>query len=364
MIFEDLPIMTQATAWKLLREAERDVNACGTSGVAVGYWVESHTLGCRNEAGDIDRWAAHWEFWDKYSKDGISILIGDPATGAFVSITPQKSRKATMGAEMLIELGRRVKKTVPLATAEQLAEIILGQLRPISDVVLVAGSVRRRRPEVGDIEFVVLPKDRTQFLKFVTSHNFTGGDRIQKGSLHLGHGRDLPVELYIAHDPKELGALLFMYTGDWQHNIAMRSIAKRRGWKLDQYGIWDAKTGKALLQSPDERDYYDFLGVDYHIPEERSFKGRPKRRKKATMGAEMLIELGSSKRKVGYINLELLSPEEDGTDNWVLKIERIDPFGGDAWRHQVLFDEQDSALTWYNTINGDEDLDALISQTS
>jgi len=34
------------------------------------------------------------------------------------------------------------------------------------------------------------------------------------------------------------------------------------------------------------------------------------------------------------------------------------------WQHEVLFEEQDSALTWYNTINGDEDLDALISQTS
>lgn len=364
MTFEDLPIMTQATAWRLLREAERDVNACGDSGLSIGYWVESHTIGCRDEGGDIDRQAAHWELWHKYSQDGASILIGDPGTGAFVSITPQKSHKATMGAEMLIELGRRVKKTVPLATADQLAEIILNQLRPISEVAMVAGSVRRRRPEVGDIEFVVLPKNLSEFLKFVGSHNFSGGDRIQKGTLHLGHGRDLPVELYIAHDPKELGALLFMYTGDWQHNIAMRSIAKRRGWKLDQYGIWDVKTGKPLLQSPDEREFYDFLGVDYHIPEDRSFKDRPKKRKKATMGAEMLIELGSSKRKIGYINLELLSPEEDRTENWVLKIERTDPYGGEPWKHDVLFEEQDSALTWFNTINGDEDLDALISQTS
>jgi len=354
MTFEELPIMTQAAAWRLLREAERDVQACGDSGVAIGYWVKSHTVGCPDFR----------ERWEQYSKDGVSILIGDPEAGAFVSITPQGSRKATMGAEMLIELGRRVKKTIPLATADQLAEIILNQLRPESEVVLVAGSVRRRRPEVGDIEFVVLPKDLSEFLKFLASHNFSGGDRIQKGTLHLGHGKDLPVELYIAHDKKELGALLFMYTGDWQHNIAMRSIAKRRGWKLDQYGIWDAKTGEPLLQSPDERDFYDFLGVDYHIPEDRSFKDRPKKKKKATMGAEMLIELGSSKRKVGYISLELLSPEEDQTDNWVLKIERIDPFGGVPWEHEVSFEEQDTALTWYNTINGDEDLDALISQTS
>lgn len=361
MQFEDLPIMTQATAWKLLREAERDVNACGTSGVAIGYWVESHTIGCRAEGGDTDLWGAHWEFWDKYSKDGVSILIGDPASGAFVSITPQKSRKATMGAEMLIELGRRVKKTIPLAKAQKLATQALREIESHIQVALVAGSIRRERPQVGDVELVILPKngDLEGLLLHLKKLGYEGGDRIQKKIMN-----GVPIELYIAHKVDEMGAMLFMYTGDWQHNIAMRSIAKRRGWKLDQYGIWDAKTGKPLLQSPDERDFYDFLGVDWHDPEDRSFKDRPKKAKKATMGAEMLIELGSSKRSVGYINLELVSPEEDRTDNWVLKIERIDPFGGDTFRHDVLFQEQDSALTWYNTINGDEDLDALISQTS
>lgn len=359
MNFEDLPIMTQATALKLLREAERNVNACGDSGVAVGYWVESHTIGCREAADDAHLWETHWEFWDKYSQDGVSILIGDPAKGAFVSITPQKNQKATMGAEMLIELGRRVKKTIPLSRAMQVVETYYDQLRTVADPVIVAGSIRRRRPEIGDVEFVVLPKDMNEFREHVEAMGFEGGDRVMRKM-----DGTLPIELYIAHKPEELGALLFMYTGDWQHNIAMRSIAKRAGWKLDQYGIWDPKTGAPLLQSPDERDFYDFLGVPWHNPEDRSFKDRPKKKKKATMGAEMLIELGNSKRKVGYINLELLSPEEDKTDNWVLKIERTDPFGGEPWKHDVLFEEQDSALTWFNTINGDEDLDALISQTS
>jgi len=360
MNFEELPIMTQAAAWKLLREAERDVNACGDSGVAVGYWVASHTIGCQTEGDATARWNAHIELWEKYSDDGVSILIGDPPSGAFVSITPQKSGKAAMGAEMLIEMGRRVKSTIPLTKAQKLATRVLREIEKYVQVALVAGSIRRQRPQIGDVELVILPKDGDLegLLLHLKKLGYEGGERIQKKIMD-----GVPVELYIAHKVDELGAMLFMYTGDWQHNIAMRSIAKRRGWKLDQYGIWDAKTGEPLLQSADERDFYDFLGVDYHTPEERSFKDRPKK-KKATMGAEMLIELGSSKRKVGYINLELLSPEEDRTNNWVLKIERIDPFGGQPWQHEVLFEEQDSALTWYNTINGDEDLDALISQTS
>lgn len=90
----------------------------------------------------------------------------------------------------------------------------------------------------------------------------------------------------------------------------------------------------------------------------------PQRRRKATMGAEMLIELGSAKRKAGYINLELMSPEEDGTDAWVLRVERIDPYGGDTWNQDFMFQEEESARGWFNGILGDEDLDALIAQAS
>lgn len=365
MDFDQLHPEIQKAAKRLLVEALESVYRCGDTGVFMGYWVESHTLGCRKEAGDPDLWEAHWAIWDEYSKDDQSVLIGDPADGVFVSITPVVERPATMGAEMLIELGgRRVKKTVPLETADQIAEIISNQLRPLSDAALVAGSVRRRKPEVGDIEFVVLPKDLPKFLKFVSSQNFTGGDRIQKGILHMYREWDLPVELYIAHDPKELGGMLFMYTGDYVFNIAMRSIAKRQGWKMDQYGIWDAKTGKPLLQSPDERDFFDFLGVDWHDPEDRSFKDRPRKRKKAGLGAEMLIELGNASRRTGYIHLDLFSPREDGSGMWVLRVERIDPYGGDSWKRDFPFEKEDEATRWFNGIIGDEDLDVLIAQSS
>ncbi len=354
----------QKFAKRLLGEVLENPYRCGNSGVVMGYWVESHTLGCRREAGDPDLWAAHWAIWEEYSKDGKSLLIGDPADGAFVSITPTKDVPgASMGAEMLIELGRRVKKTVPLATADQMVEIIENQLRPLTQALVVAGSVRRRKPEVGDIEFVALPKNLDEFLERMKFFNFTGGDRIQRGTLYLGKDRPLPVEVYIAHKPEEMGAMLFMYTGDWQHNIAMRSIAKRRGWKLDQYGIWDAKTGKKLLQSPDERDFYDFLGVSWHDPEDRGFATR-KKKKKSSMGAVELVELGTSKRRVGYIYLELLTPEEDGTDHWVLQVERVDPYGGEPKRFEVLFNDEGEAKYWFNNTNGDEDLEVLAVRAS
>lgn len=281
MDFEQLPPDTQRIAKRLLAEARDNPALCGVTGMSMGYWVESHTIGCRNEAGDEDLWGSHWAVWDEYANDGKSVLIGDPADGVFVSITPTKDHPATMGAEMLIELGRRVKKTFPLEVGDEIAELVAAPLRPISDAVVVAGSVRRRRPEIGDVELVVLPKDLDELLKRLASFGFTGGDRIQKGTAYTGqgkHAKPVPVEIYIAHKPEEMGAMVLMYTGDYVSNISLRSIAKRAGWKLDQYAIWDAKTGKKLLQSPDERDFYDFLGVDWHDPEDRSFKDRQKKK--------------------------------------------------------------------------------------
>jgi DNA polymerase (family 10) len=114
---------------------------------------------------------------------------------------------------------------------------------------------------------VVLPRDLGRFLAWVEEVGFSGGDRIRRKVVD-----GVKVELFIAHHEKELGALVFHTTGDWQWNVAMRAIAIRKGLRLNQYGLW--KGAKAVLQSPDEREFFKALGVRYHDPEERSFASR------------------------------------------------------------------------------------------
>lgn len=180
----------------------------------------------------------------------------------------------------------RKKERVPLKQAEALAEKVYERLLPYSDFITVAGSIRRRRPEIGDIEFVVLPTNLDQMLGLLTKMGYQGGNR--KRTLFF---KGMKIEIYLAHKPEEVGAMLFTYTGDWLFNVAMRSIAKRRGWKLDQYGLKDAETGEWILQSPYEEDFFGALGVDYHTPEERSFAHR-KKGHKASMG-EISASLGA-----------------------------------------------------------------------
>lgn len=167
---------------------------------------------------------------------------------------------------------RRVKPNkMRLAPAQRLAAKVEKVLAPYSDFIMVVGSVRREAPTVGDIELVALPKDLEEFLGILNEEGFSGGTRKQVGTV-----QGMPIEIYLAHDPKEIGGLVFMYTGDFQFNIAMRTKAKRRGLKLNQYGIW--KGAKPVLQGDDEVDFFEFLGVRYHEPQERSLASRGRKR--------------------------------------------------------------------------------------
>ena len=268
----DVPPDAVTRARQLLQDASRNMMLCGESGIAMGWWVESHTLGCRNAADETEEnwWASHWKIFSEYENDGISRIMADEASGAFVTMTPTKT---SMGATRQ----RRVKPNkMKLAQAERLAARVEKTLAPYSDFILVVGSVRRKAPTVGDIELVVLPKDLEEFLKILEEEGFHGGKRKQTGIVSR-----MPIEIYLAHDPKELGAMVMWFTGDYQWNIAMNSIAKRRGLKRNQYGIW--KGAKPVLQSDDEVDFFEFLDVRYHEPEERSLAARGKT-KKAKMG--------------------------------------------------------------------------------
>lgn len=262
----------------MLEEAARNMMLCGDSTVVMGWWIESHTLGCRNAADEPeeDWWTSHWAIFEEYEANPKARILFDRDSGAFVTLTPQ--RGTHLGATELIELGAKARKRTPLARAEEIADGIVRELKPLSEVVLVAGSIRRRKPEIGDIDLIVLPKDVDAFLEYLDENDWSGGERKR-----VKRVSGINAEVHIAHRPEELGGHLFMYTGDQLFEIAMRSKAKRLGWRLNQYGIFDAKTGDVIVESPDERDFFDSLGVAYHTPEERSLKDRP-RKKKASMG--------------------------------------------------------------------------------
>lgn len=247
-------------------------------------------------------------------------------------------------AEELIELGGPKKgPKIPYKRAVEIAMRLEKKVRPWVLFADVAGSIRRGKKEIGDIELVVLPKNLHKFLEHLADLGFMGGERIQRRV-----ERGVKLEIYIAHRPDELGAMLLSYTGDWMMNVALRRIAKDRGWLLNQYGLFDQATGEVILKSPYEEDFFGALGVDYHAPEDRSVADRPNRQQK--MGYAIA---GPARRQVGDTRLEL---REDPVGGWILGV------SGRNWNADVAFGDGDEAQKWFEGIRDERDLDRLFQE--
>jgi hypothetical protein len=259
---EELPPQVMTFARSMLDDALRNTTACPRPASVYGWWLQANTEGCAEESGyDLE------SIYHAFEDEGIYHLLGEPADGAFISMTPIEN--TGLGSSNL-SLGQVVKKKrVPLAEGERIVRKVEKQLRPISKAVIPAGSVARKRLEIADIDFLVLPKNLRKFDQEIREMGFSGGGdmRIYK---KLVDG--IKVELYMAHAPEEMGSMIFMWLGDRILNLAQRSKAKKMGLKLNQYGLW--KGNKPVLQSADERDFWDYLGMEYHTPEQRSLARR------------------------------------------------------------------------------------------
>jgi hypothetical protein len=89
-----VPPAVLARALELFDRVKGQPKKLGESDLVAGVWIETHTLGCRNAAGEPEEnwWASHWQIFDDYQNDGVSIIGGDPADGAFVSLTPSHKK--------------------------------------------------------------------------------------------------------------------------------------------------------------------------------------------------------------------------------------------------------------------------------
>jgi hypothetical protein len=169
------------------------------------------------------------------------------------------------------------KGEVPIEKAVGIAEAAQRRLMADSEAVLIVGSVRRQEPLAGDVDLLVLPKDLHRMLRALEKEGFKGTDRMQRKMVN-----GVLLELYLAHSANEMGALELFTTGDRSFMDHMRSVAREQHWTLDRYALLDDQ-GKTILQSPDERDYFDALGVAWLAPEERS--SWRKERPSPSMGA-------------------------------------------------------------------------------
>ncbi len=173
-----------------------------------------------------------------------------------------------------VEFAKTSGKRFLLGTALNIAEELKGRFKKLNFVnkVEVAGSLRRRKETIGDIDLLATAKNPGKVIDF-----FTKMDNVEqilaqgptKSSVRLRGGmqsdlRVLPEKIY--------GAALLYFTGSKQHNIALRKIAIKKGMKLSEYGVFEKKTGR-FLAGKTEEECYKKLGLKYIEPEIREDEG-------------------------------------------------------------------------------------------
>ena len=132
----------------------------------------------------------------------------------------------------------------------------------------MAGSLRRGKSTVGDLDLLSMDQRAADALKGCpgVAQVLESGPR--RTSIKLEDGIQVDLRVFSI---EEYGAALVYFTGSKNHNIALRNLAIEKGWKLNEYGLFE-KGGKRLAGKA-ETEIYQKLGLDYIPPELRENKG-------------------------------------------------------------------------------------------
>lgn len=144
----------------------------------------------------------------------------------------------------------------------KLSEKIVSKLKPYCKKIQIAGSIRRKEKNPRDIDVVLIPKNKEKVEEKMSKL----GNFVQ-GGIHESTWKveSVKVELYYT-DEEKWGATLLAYSSEKGSSIGLRVIAKKKGFKLNNHGLW--KNGKRIAGRT-EREIYKALGRPYKKPENR-----------------------------------------------------------------------------------------------
>ncbi|HHS83995.1 MAG TPA: PHP domain-containing protein, partial [Gammaproteobacteria bacterium] len=159
-----------------------------------------------------------------------------------------------------------------LALAAQYAEPLVAYLRSVPGVnrVVIAGSYRRARETVGDLDILVTAEADSSVMQ-----RFSGYDEVAeivsqgptRATVILRCG--LQVDLRRVGE-ENYGAALHYFTGNKSHNIAIRTLARQRRLKINEYGVF---RGKQRLAGATEASVFESVGLPWIPPELRENRG-------------------------------------------------------------------------------------------
>ena len=185
---------------------------------------------------------------------------------------PGMSVKSEENILKALEVYRRAAGRFRMDTAYETAQQLTSYLKEFSGVeeVTPAGSLRRGRETVGDLDLLVTGHNHAgiadHFAKYpgIAQLLAKGEDKV---SIKLQN--DLQVDVRLL-EREAYGAALQYFTGSKEHNVALRERAKKRGWKLSEYGLFH---GEKALARQTEEEIYAKLDLSWIPPELRENLG-------------------------------------------------------------------------------------------
>ena len=179
-------------------------------------------------------------------------------------------RNILRGIEMLKGAKERVLLGVAFEDGTRYVDYL--KKNPHIKKISIAGSLRRMKETIGDIDILAVSDNADDVMEYFV--NYPNVREVlakgrTKSSIILDDG--LQVDLRVVED-KSYGAALQYFTGSKSHNIKLRTIAIKKGLKINEYGVFDKDTDKYIAGRTEE-EVYKSLGLPYIEPELREDRG-------------------------------------------------------------------------------------------
>lgn len=220
---------------------------------------------------------ALWQALDVTDVDSLERVAKEGKVAELEGFGDKSQEKILRG----VDAYRRRSGRTRLGDAEALVQPLLRRLREVGGVrrAEVAGSYRRRRETIGDVDLLVVAKDgkaASEALTGMAEVEEVLGSGGTRTSVRLEGG--LQVDLRVVPE-ESFGAAWLYFTGSKEHNVELRQVAVDRGWHLNEYGLFEGgepgreRSGGKRLAGASEEEVYGAFGLAWIPPELREHRG-------------------------------------------------------------------------------------------
>lgn len=221
-----------------------------------------------------------WQDLGIESVDDLKAQLDSPELQAL----PRMGKKTVDNIRRAIAFGERTRSRIPLGEARPIAVELVAALERTPGVkwLAFAGSLRRGRETIGDLDFLAVSDNpqalRQRFTSLpIVSQVLARGETKLSVRLEIAH---LAIQADLRIVPEEAwGAALLYFTGSKDHNVRLREIAVRKGMRLNEYGLFAGTDerpqdrGEKPLAATSEEAIYDALCLPFIEPELRRDRG-------------------------------------------------------------------------------------------